>query len=136
MVYLKQGTEGAKIMERLIETLRLLSSNYEGAKKILPDGIILADEIALLFDDMWQYCPYLKEDNLITDRQYQILSEIDRELDSMSDVKELWTDTALKDNEKWKNIREYSNRALEEFGKGYCSPHIDWAQFNFPEIDQ
>jgi hypothetical protein len=115
--------------EHIIEVLRLFASTFNVQKNAMPGGIVLADEIALLFDDIWQHSIFLLNRNVITTEQMEDLRYINHELEQMSEQKDLWTEESLCSNKKWDSIRKQSMNILKKWGKEYSIPHIDWIKF-------
>ena len=118
---------------RLIEVLRLLGSNFDTQRELMPTGVNLTDEIALLFDDIWQKCDFLLMNNMINNLQMEKIKKINRMLDILDEDQEMWDESALKTKDEWETIRKLSMDALKAFGKEYATPNINWIQFVWQE---
>lgn len=99
--------------------LKPLATSYEKQLKLYPDFVLLTDELALDFDDGYQLAPQLKEGGLISEKAFDLLSQIDRILEEMSDRLRgnVWNDEALKENPVWEECRILARKALTELNE-------------------
>ncbi len=118
------NSDGARreIPDELIQALRLLAEPYEVQKESLPDWIVLADEVALIFTDLYEV---INKDYIPRAAQ-PVLKQIESRLEAMS-IKgppELWTPEGLQKAEGWQEIRRLAHSALESLGVPYEPPHL------------
>ncbi|QQO10758.1 hypothetical protein [Breznakiella homolactica] len=123
--------DSTTIFNRLVQVLCLLSSSYEIQKSALPANIVLADELALLFDDVFIFCERLQKEKFISSEQFSLLKQLDTVFNEMSAIKEIWSDSALEKEKDWDGIREKASLLLKNLGQDYTLPSIDWVTFIF-----
>jgi hypothetical protein len=114
-------------MERLIEALRLMACSADAQIAALPDFVVVADEVALLFDDEFRAvdldaCTSVVRDGLVT---------INRELSEMSKSKSpsLWTIEALRAASDWESLRTTAKAVLTALGVSIGRPDLSWATY-------
>lgn len=113
-------------MERMIEVLKLLASQYTVQKSVLPTFVVVADEIALLFDDELRLA---RARGLVEAAGPEVggdLAAIDEALDGMGATKALWTDEGLRDSVEWQQIRDRARQALVRLGEPNDAPNMTW----------
>src|SRR5262245_19050749 len=83
-----------------------------------PDGVVVADEIALDFDShcKWALEGY-KAPNLTAEQRSSLIS-LDALLSRMSDEhnEDLWTEDALRSLPEWDEVRDKAEKILDAFG--------------------
>src|SRR5688572_32607527 len=109
--------------------LQALAIPASDQMRLFPDFVVVADELALDFDQ-WQTVVLGNYDGELSTEQTSSLSEIDRTLDRMSRsgadfTPELWTEVALSSNRHWADLRRLAGAALEAFGWPVESPPCD-----------
>jgi hypothetical protein len=98
--------------KRAVELLAAPASKQLAA---LPDGICKADELALEFD---HWSRWLKTSGLrLDEQQTKALSDLDSLLSTLSGLggEELWTDSAVEHDSRWKKVRELAALVLGAF---------------------
>ena len=96
------------IYKRLYDAVLLMASDYEKQIALLPKGINIADEIALVFDDeVIAVSNILFQKGMLSKEEYDLIISIGNKLNEMSKLHDftLWTITALKYSENWKYCR-------------------------------
>ena len=113
----------------LVQSLQLLASDYDEQISSLPDFVVVADEVALVFGDEYVLTDGLLEHGLITESQKGKLSSLDSQLSEMSDDKTLWSRDALRESMRWKEIRRFSKEILASFGIKKEIPNLSWITY-------
>lgn len=117
-------------MERLLEVLKLMASDYVVQKAALPSFVVVPDEIALLFEDEFSVASASGGSIGAHDPQIgQELRLLNDSLEHMSDDKELWTDAALQSSSEWQGIRQRASRVLAMMGEELRPPRLEWATY-------
>lgn len=76
----------------LAEVLRLLAAPFEEQIRVLPAFVVVADELALLFDEeMWRLGGAAEDRNHPATSVRSVLEALDARFDAMSGTKESWT---------------------------------------------
>lgn len=83
-----------------------------------PDGVVVADEIALDFDNWCKWALDGFDAPSLTDEQRSSLAALDSRFDRMSGEHnpDLWTDDALQCRPEWDEVRDDASRVLDAFG--------------------
>lgn len=110
--------------EMLIEILRLAASEPEMQIKSLPDFVLVTDEIAINFDDVYQYKSELLSKGKISIEMSELLDEIDKETEFMSENKVGWEIEDLEKSHHWIKIREIAKKILLMMGESVIPPNI------------
>lgn len=122
-------TSNHKLLDRLIQSVQLLAANYETQKEVLPDFVVIADEVALTFDECLPFVAMLTQEGLLNKNQLAKIKDIETELHQMSKRKELWTDLALKNNQHWEHIRMQAKELLVLLNEQQSSPDLYWSTY-------
>ena len=109
----------------MIEVLKLMACSANEQQAALPDFVVVADEIALLFDDEIRLidtsvCPHDLRDGL---------RAIDERLSTMSEAPSLWTVNALATSPEWQALRDTARRLLLSLGVEVSHPDLSWAAY-------
>jgi hypothetical protein len=112
-------------MDRMIEALKLMGCPADVQIAALPDYVVVADEVALIFDD--ELCG-LKLDTCMPEVRGRLI-EIERRLSSMSDTKVLWTNDALQSADEWNGIRAEAAALLLLLGAAVERPDLSWVTY-------
>jgi hypothetical protein len=115
--------------EILVDALRLAAAEPETQIKSLPDFVHIPDEIALNFDDAYIYKKELLIENRISAEMAELLDEIHKESDFMSDNKVGWKIEDLSSSHHWKKIRETAKKLLHMMGEEIQPPKLDWVSY-------
>jgi hypothetical protein len=113
---------GARVMlERLIEALKLVACSADAQIAALPEFVVIADEVALLFDEELRAVDLAACTPIVRER----LASIDRSLSAMSETKSLWTIDALRTAPEWASLRSTAAEILSALGvtAGPADPH-------------
>jgi hypothetical protein len=109
----------------MIEILKLIASSADEQQAALPDFVVVADEIALLFDDELR----LIDTNACGPDVRAGLSSIDERLTGMSDDTSLWTPNALTSASEWAALRNAASRLLAALGVAVSKPDLSWVTY-------
>jgi hypothetical protein len=106
--------------------LQALAIPAPDQRRLFPDFVVVADELALDFDH-WQLVVLDNYDGELSTEQTSSLAEIDRTLGQMSGsgADELWTELALSSSQHWADLRRLAGAALKVFGWPVESPPRD-----------
>jgi hypothetical protein len=118
-----------QIYDNLIQNLRIITSDSNVQIALFPEFVNIADEIALLYNDVYITVPILVTENLISSIVYDILTQIDRLLDSMSQDKSLWNIEMLEKNKYWQELRYLAYSALRELKEPYVKPNLEFVNW-------
>jgi len=121
----------AEKKRRIIESVVLLASDVDRQQAALPDWVARADEIALIFDECYQFVRELGQQEQLTVKEIEALQSLDQKLASMSGPSQaaLWTEEALATDANWQWIRQRAQEALELLGAELHAPKLDWVTF-------
>ncbi|WP_316834524.1 hypothetical protein [Pedobacter nutrimenti] len=111
---------------KLVKSLRLVASPFDTQIKSMPDFVVIPDEIALTFYDSYLLTNRLKEENLISARSFDLLSELNTLFDEMSNNQMLWDLNSLRNNENWNRCRNMALQILDELDENYDTPNLDY----------
>jgi hypothetical protein len=105
-------------MIQLEKVVRIAALPGDQQIAILPKGVVVADEIALDFDNWCRWALNGSEAPTLTDEQRSCLASLDQRLEEMSGEHnaELWTEDALRIRPEWDEVRREARKILELFG--------------------
>ncbi len=111
------------LAEELREALRLLAARFPDQVAALPDFVVVADEVALVFDDVYSALDPAELPAVVRDE----LRELDVRLAEMSEdpSSELWTTSALEHDPRWEWIRARARHALDLLGLPLAAPRVN-----------
>jgi hypothetical protein len=83
-----------------------------------PQGVVVADEIALDFDNWCKWVLGGKDAPPLTNEQRSSLISLDSRLSKMSGEHnaDLWTEDALRCRPEWDDVRDEARKILDSFG--------------------
>lgn len=67
-------------------------------------GQIVADEVALDWDNAWHVAKGLYEERVITAEIYDAVTQLNHELRDIEPSSNFWSDKALQSDERWENF--------------------------------
>jgi len=114
---------------KLIDVLRHLASDYETQVAVLPDFVVVADELAENFDLVFiQLADKIERAGLISHNTWLRLKALDDHFGRMSDQedKRIWTLDALRDDPEWADIRAEAKSILRQMGEKEGRPDLSW----------
>lgn len=117
------------IYNNFIQVLRLVASKANVQIEVFPQYVNVADEIALLYSDIYALVPRLVDAGLVSPQHLTILDRIDNLFEMMSDNKALWNLENLSDNANWKQSRLMATEALKELNVTYEKPNLDFIKW-------
>jgi hypothetical protein len=113
----------------LVEALKLTAAEADMQIRSLPDFVVVTDEIALNFDDVFIYKDELLREKLISEEVSVLLDKIDKKTEFMSDNKVGWALEELKNSDHWKEIRGISRKILSLLGEEPGAPDLGWITY-------
>lgn len=114
---------------RLIQSLQLLASDCNQQILLFPDFVVVADEIALLYEENLIFLDMLLRCGHINEKQKSELQDIDKKLENMSHRNNLWTLDAIRNSLEWDETRRCSHDLLISLGIKYKKPDLYWIKF-------
>ena len=123
------STERAWHFRQLKWALQSLAIPAADQRRLFPDWVLKADELALDFNH-WASVVEGNYDDALSKEQANALAEVDRKLSAMSRAgadfePELWTEPALTSSLHWADVRRLATITLEAFGWPVESPPPD-----------
>ncbi|MEP6850558.1 MAG: hypothetical protein ABI999_16995 [Acidobacteriota bacterium] len=101
--------------ETLVRSIQLVALPFDEQVKILPEFVVVADEIALTFDDAYRYfAGSSDDDSLISPATRKLLDELDKAFEQMSKNRSLWSLDALRISDEWDGTRNLARKILIE----------------------
>lgn len=97
---------------RLLAALRLLAAPAAEQCQYYGPHVIVADELALDYDDALLLITSFPNPPLLVATRYTALLELKQELDAMSSVPDLWTVEALAHSPRWHQLRQQATAIL------------------------
>lgn len=91
--------------EKLLNILGLVASESSIQIAALPPQVCIADEIALLYDDVYRQGNQLRQDKFISEKVLCLMTKLQNHFDDMSNNKELWDLKALRFSYEWQKSR-------------------------------
>ena len=123
-------TTDKNIFEKLIQSLQLLAADYNVQKESLPDFVHVPDEVILTFNEAFMCIDQLFDDNLITKKQKDELSKLDRFLSKFDKFGAYPSALkSLESSQEWKDIRKKSLEILKSLGYKKEKPNLFWVQY-------
>lgn len=107
------------IYKRLHDAVLLMASDYDKQTALLPKGINIADEIALVFaDEVIAVKDILFQKGMLSKEECDLITSIDNKLNEMSKLCNftLWTANALKQSSNWEYCRNKAQILLSSLG--------------------
>lgn len=101
-------------INRLFEVIKLIAASYEDQIKFFPSFVIIPEELALLFDDVYKDIQQIYKDKVVSIDSLKLLIKIDKLFDTMSKDPSKWNITSLKLDSDWNCIRNYAKTILEK----------------------
>ena len=105
--------------ERFIEAIELLASEPDDLRAKYNQMLSVADEVALTFDNEGVYIAHhLKNENYISEEVYNLVIQIDKQLESLSNEhdEKNWTIQAMKTDQRWIKARALANEVATKTG--------------------
>ena len=124
-------TKEQQFLERLVQSIRLLASDYETQIRSFPSFVHIPDELALTYNDCFLLVDQMAKAGLLNERQLARLKELDGALEQMSEKEseELWTLDALKKSSEWQDIRLIASELLVLLGRKKQRPDLSWIAY-------
>lgn len=105
--------------ERFIKAIELLASEPDDLRAEYNKMLNMADEVALTFDNEGVYIAHhLKSENYISEEVYNLVIQIDKQLESLSNEhnEKNWTIQAMKTDQRWIKARVLANEVTVKAG--------------------
>ncbi len=114
---------------RLIQSLRLIAAPFDIQRPSLPDFVVLADEIALIFDEAYEH--FCSTGGVLPADAASTAQGIDRIFEGLSGPTHagFWEPESLRTAAQWEVIRSQARTALAQLGTPEDRPHIDWVSY-------
>ena len=117
---INESPDQATQLRHLKWSLQALAASASEQLALFPDSVTEADELALDFDN----CAAVvrgRDESGLSEAQLAALSAIDQQLATMSRLAteldaDMWSETALKHDQNWAQIRQLAEEALKAFG--------------------
>lgn len=116
--------ETQDIYNNLIQSLRLVASPANIQILSLPNFVNVADEIALIYSESYIMIPQIS--NMITPYTIELLGDLDKLFNKMSEDESLWNVESLKNDYLWLKSRELGYSILNELKEEYINPNLDF----------
>lgn len=111
---------------KIIEATRLVASNFDVQISVMPFYVNVPDEIALVFEDVFNLVEKLVEQGLLSDYQKKALVKLNNSLDRIN----VWTVDALQYADEWNAVRMLARHVLTAFNENDTKiPNLFWLQF-------
>lgn len=86
-----------------------------------------ADKLDELVTDFEIWCKFVLEHEIseLNDQQLQAIKLLDQQLDVLTQLRDVWNVTALRENQDWEIAREFAHQVLGAFGWEAAIPPMD-----------
>lgn len=121
--------EAKDIYYVLVQYLKLIALPAEKQIQVLPDFVLVPDEIALGFDDIYLMIPQIKQNAMISVRGLELLRELDQLFEKMSGKPLFWSLEYFEYGELWKKIRQLACSILDELKEPVDIPDLGFTQW-------
>ncbi|MDI9606244.1 MAG: hypothetical protein QM305_13155 [Bacteroidota bacterium] len=95
------------------QVIALMASSFDEQIRVFPPFVVIPDEIALLFDDMYRDTSQMYQDNKLSLDSVNLLTKMNDLLDNMSNDLTKWNIESLKKDADWDTIRSLAKSVLE-----------------------
>ena len=97
--------------------------------RVFPPFVVIPDEIALLFDDIYRDTSQMYQDNKLSLDSVNLLTKMNDLLDNMSNDLTKWNIESLKKDADWDTIRSLARSILEIQGIGNEKVNFDFTHW-------
>jgi hypothetical protein len=118
-----------RLMDALVEAVRLLAAEPEDQIDALPDFVHAPDEIALTYSDAYLAARPFWGRGIYGRREEVLLDGLDRFLARLSEDKSLWTLEALRTCPQWHTLRLLAREVLDALGRDRRKPVLFWVRY-------
>lgn len=108
------------------QVIKLLASSYDEQICAFPSFVIIPDEIALLFDDIYRNMYQMSKDKILDSDSVNLLIKINILFNNMSKDPAKWTIESLKKDSDWNIIRNLAKSILEIQGIDNKNINLDF----------
>lgn len=119
--------ESKDIYYVLVQCLKLIALPAEKQIQVLPDFVLVPDEIALGFDDVYLMIPQI--DGLISDHGLILLKELDQLFEEMSEEPLFWSLEYFESGDLWKKVRLLARSILEDLREPVDMPNLEYIEW-------
>lgn len=95
------------------QVIALMASSFDEQIRVFPPFVVIPDEIALLFDDIYRDTSQMYQDNKLSLDSVNLLTKMNDLLDNMSNDLTKWNIESLKKDADWDTIRSLAKSVLE-----------------------
>jgi hypothetical protein len=120
---------------RLEWSVRALAQPAEIQKRVYPEFVCVADELALEFEEHYRRLLKTHGPSVLAAHQLEQFERIDRQLQAMSGPERLrfWNNEALEELSEWSVVRTLAKNALRTMGWSQEPPPLDRAIYVGPD---
>lgn len=108
------------------QVIKLMASSYDEQVCAFPSFVIIPDEIALLFDDIYRDTKQMSKDKILSSDSANLLFKINDLFNNMSKDLTKWTLKSLKKDTDWNVIRDLAKSILEIQGIDNKNINLDF----------
>ncbi len=106
-----------------------MASSFDEQIRVFPPFVVIPDEIALLFDDIYRDTSQMYQDNKLSLDSVNLLTKMNDLLDNMSNDLTKWNIESLKKDADWDTIRSLARSILEIQGIGNEKVNFDFTHW-------
>ena len=111
------------------QVITLMASSFDEQIRVFPPFVVIPDEIALLFDDIYRDTSQMYQDNKLSLDSVNLLTKMNDLLDNMSNDLTKWNIESLKKDADWDTIRSLARSILEIQGIGNEKVNFDFTHW-------
>lgn len=111
------------------QVIALMASSFDEQIRVFPPFVVIPDEIALLFDDIYRDTSQMYQDNKLSLDSVNLLTKMNDLLDNMSNDLTKWNIESFKKDADWDTIRSLAKSVLEIQGIGNEKMNLDFTHW-------
>jgi hypothetical protein len=111
------------------QVITLMASSFDEQIRVFPPFVVIPDEIALLFDDIYRDTSQMYQDNKLSLDSVNLLTKMNDLLDNMSNDLTKWNIESLKKDADCDTIRSLARSILEIQGIGNEKVNFDFTHW-------
>ena len=116
-------------LRRLVASLQLLAAEADVQLSVFPTFVCKPDEIVLTFDECSVFSQELVDAELLSVRAEVQLQRVDECIASLGDEDSIWSESAVREDPQWAELRQVARTALKEMGEIQQAPELGWMAF-------
>ena len=110
--------------ESLVDSLRLLAASADTQIDVLPNFVVVTDEIVSTFEDAFLLLPQLERRSMVSPEAAEAVRRVDAWLDEIPDDGSIADASTLATHEFWARGRELARRALISMNEKIVPPRL------------